>query len=79
MLISSFIYGRRRLHFPNVPFALKVFHFSYVWGLELLQEKVDQFLKKCDVPEIWPIFDLFVSLQNQIGLAWTKAVKHFDK
>lgn len=72
--LCSFIYGQREEQFESLEFAMEVFSFSQCWNIKALTEELDEYFKTQEVTKIFSIFELYVQLGHQSGLAWASEV-----
>jgi hypothetical protein len=69
-----FVYGRVK-EFGSVSSGVEVYKWAHEMKMKRLVEVLDQYFKEeANATEMFEIFDLYLRLDNHVGLEWCKKV-----
>jgi hypothetical protein len=79
MFRPRFVYGRVK-EFRSISFGVEVYKWAHEMKIKPLVEVLDQYFKEeAKATEMFEIFDLYVRLNNHVGLEWCKNVNCLKK
>ena len=75
-VFSRFVYGQVK-DFKSTAFGVNLYKFAQEMQIETLMDELDEFFKKTNSSEIFALFDLYLTIGNQVGLDNCKLVRKF--
>jgi hypothetical protein len=66
------MYAQETNQFQSVSFAIEVYEFADRMQIETLTTELDEMFKNIDATKIFPIFELYISLNKERALFWCK-------